>query len=102
MAQQFRNLVELYERSCVKYADRPLYGTKTDGAWRWTTYGEFHGLVDRFRGGLASLGVGKGDRVAIIADNRIEWAVAAYAAGSVLKNLRICGPANRSKARDPV
>ena len=79
MAQQFRNLVELYERSCVKYADRPLYGTKTDGAWRWTTYGEFHGLVDRFRGGLASLGVGKGDRVAIIADNRIEWAVAAYA-----------------------
>lgn len=79
MAEQFRNLVELCERSCAKYADRPLYGTKEDGAWTWTTYREFHELVDRLRGGLASLGVGKGDRIAIIADNRVEWAVAAYA-----------------------
>ena len=28
--------------------------------------------------------------------------VASYAAGSLLKNLRICGPVNRSNARDPV
>ncbi|HEX7602668.1 MAG TPA: long-chain fatty acid--CoA ligase, partial [Polyangiaceae bacterium] len=63
----------------AKYAERPLWGTKKDGVWNWTTYGEFHALVDKFRGGLASLGVGKGDRVAIISDNRVEWAVAAYA-----------------------
>ena len=35
--------------------------------------------VDAFRAGLAALGVRAGDRVAIVAANRIEWAVAAYA-----------------------
>lgn len=79
MAERFINLVDLYERSCAKFETRPLYGTKTGGEWEWTTYGRFHRDVDRCRGGLASLGVGKGDRVAIIADNCVEWAVAAYA-----------------------
>jgi long-chain acyl-CoA synthetase len=49
------------------------------GAWRWTTYAELGALVDAFRGGLASVGVGVGDRVAIVSGNRLEWAVAAYA-----------------------
>ena len=41
--------------------------------------GEFEQLVSDFRGGLASLGVGAGDKVGMIANNRVEWAVAAYA-----------------------
>ena len=40
---------------------------------------EFGQQVDSFRGGLASLGVTKGDRVALISNNRVEWAVTAYA-----------------------
>ena len=40
--------------------------------------GEFARLVDAARAGLAQLGVGKGDRVAVIANNRVEWAAAAY------------------------
>src|SRR5512140_2114239 len=73
------DLVELYQQSCTKYAARPLFGTKKDGAWNWTTYAQFGALVDQVRGGLAGRGVGKGDRVACIADNCIEWAAAAYA-----------------------
>ena len=79
MAERFSNLVDLYQRSCAKYAERPLYGTKKDGAWEWTSYEQFLRLVDHFRAGLAQLGVSRNDRVAIIADNRVEWAVAAYA-----------------------
>jgi long-chain acyl-CoA synthetase len=79
MAQQFENLVDLCEKSCKKFKDRELFGTKTDGAWKWNTYGEFEQLVSDFRGGLASLGVGAGDKVGMIANNRVEWAVAAYA-----------------------
>ncbi|GMV13078.1 MAG: long-chain fatty acid--CoA ligase [Polyangiaceae bacterium] len=79
MAEQFKNLVDLCEKSCKKYKDRELFGTKTEGSWKWMTYGEFEKLVDDFRGGLASLGVGAGDKVGIVANNRIEWAVAAYA-----------------------
>src|SRR6185312_982402 len=54
-------------------------GTKKDGCWVWTTYRQFGEQVDRFRGGLAQLGVKRGDRVAIVSDNRVEWAVAAFA-----------------------
>ncbi len=76
---RFKTLVELLQQALQKYGSRDLFGTKKDGRWIWTTYGEFGSLVDRFRAGLASLGVQRGDNVAIIANNRVEWAVAAYA-----------------------
>jgi long-chain acyl-CoA synthetase len=79
MSQAFRDLVELFERSVEAHRERPLLGSKVDGAWHWTTYGELAETVDALRAGLAGLGVGPGDRVAMIADNRIEWAVACYA-----------------------
>lgn len=79
MSPRLRTLVDLFHDASSRFAERSLYGTKLDGAWRWTTYGEFVTLVDRFRAALAQLGIGKGDRVAIIANNRLEWAVAAYA-----------------------
>ncbi len=76
------NLVEIFEESVAEHRDRPLFGTKNSmtGAYEWVTYGEVAGRVDNLRGGLAHIGVGKGDGVAIIADNRVEWAVIAYAA----------------------
>jgi long-chain acyl-CoA synthetase len=79
MAVTFENLVQLYERSCREFADRQLFGVKQGTEWRWMTYREFGELVDAFRAGLASLGVGRGDVVAIVANNRVEWAVACYA-----------------------
>ena len=80
MIRSSANLVELGEDSCRKYHDRPLFGTKGPDGWVWTTYGEFQAIVDAFRAGLATLGVVPGDRVAIVSNNRVEWAVAAYAA----------------------
>ncbi|MDP6946320.1 MAG: AMP-binding protein, partial [Myxococcota bacterium] len=76
---QFQNLVEMFEKSVAQFRDNDLFGTKVDGVYRWKTYAEIGELVEAFRGGLAGLGIGKGDRVAIIANNRVEWAVAAYA-----------------------
>jgi len=73
------SLVHLWEASCRKYKDRDYLGTRRDGAWSWITYGDFKELVDAARGGLAALGVGRGDRVALIADNCVEWAVLAHA-----------------------
>jgi long-chain acyl-CoA synthetase len=78
-ARRYESLVELGEVSCRRFADRPLFGTKRHGRWEWTSYAQFHRLVDALRGGLSSLGVEQGDRVAIVSNNRVEWAVAAYA-----------------------
>jgi long-chain acyl-CoA synthetase len=73
------DLVELFETSAEKHARRDLFGTRTGGRWTFVTYAQVKKQVDDFRGGLASLGVRAGDRVAIIANNRVEWAVAAHA-----------------------
>ncbi|KYF52925.1 long-chain fatty acid--CoA ligase, partial [Sorangium cellulosum] len=80
---KLENLVQLLDRSLNLYGPRPLFGTKADGHWSWITYSEFGQLVARFRGGLASLGIQRGDRVALISNNRVEWAVAAYACFSM-------------------
>src|SRR5882672_7925902 len=73
------SLVDLLDHSAEKYAARELFGTKTGDAWVYTTYAQFKKLVDDMRGGLAEIGIGRGDKVGIIANNRIEWAACAYA-----------------------
>jgi long-chain acyl-CoA synthetase len=76
---KFQTLVDIYRDAIKTFPDNPLFGVKKGGEWHWTTYLQFAKLTDGFRAGLAELGLGKGDRLAIIANNRVEWAVAAYA-----------------------
>ena len=84
MATQISNLAELLTNSVASYPDNPLFGVRgSSGDWKWTSYAEFGDAVEKARGGLASLGVGHGDRVAAISDNRVEWAVGAYASYSL-------------------
>jgi len=75
------NLVELFENAVELYPHNHLFGVKTpDGtALRWMTYKQVGDRVDNLRAGLASLGIGKGDAVGIISNNRPEWAIAAFA-----------------------
>jgi long-chain acyl-CoA synthetase len=49
---------------------------KRDGRYRGITYTELRRSVDLFAGGLAALGLKRGDRVSIISENRPEWVVA--------------------------
>jgi long-chain acyl-CoA synthetase len=80
MAQpRFETLNDIFQESVESYPHRELFGTKKNGRWQWVTYREFGRDVEKMRGGLAALGVKKGDHVAVIANNRVEWAVAAYA-----------------------
>lgn len=76
---KFQTLVDMFETSVKQYGSRDLFGVKTNGVWTWTKYAEVGKQVDAFRAGLASLGIKRGDNVAIISNNRVEWAVAAYA-----------------------
>ena len=78
-ATHIDNLVELARMSVTRFADRPLFGERCDGAWRWTSYAAWQAQVDSLRAVLAALGVGHGDRVAIVSRNSTVWAAAAYA-----------------------
>ena len=56
---------------------------KEFGIWRETTWAGLLSRVRRFALGLAELGVEKGDRIAIIGDNRPEWVIAELAAQAI-------------------
>lgn len=75
------NLVEHFNISTEKFKNNPLFGTKNPktGVYNWITYGDLRKRVDNFRSALSSLGIKKDDSIGIIANNRVEWAVAAFA-----------------------
>jgi len=75
---RYTNLIALLQSAVSDYADRPFLGTRKQGQWHYVTYGEFGALVAAMRAGLAELGVQAGDTVAVISDNRLEWAVGAF------------------------
>ena len=56
---------------------------KEFGIWQETTWAEYLARVRSFALGLADLGVARGDRIAIIGDNRPEWVIAELAAQSL-------------------
>ncbi len=76
---KYATIVDLFEESVVAYAERELFGTKVEGVWQWQTFAQIKARVDAFRGGLKHLGVERGDRVAVISNNRVEWAIACFA-----------------------
>ncbi len=75
----FKNLVDMFQQSVKKFGPQDLFGTKVGGEWRWSTFEAVGRQVDELRAGLASLGIARGDCVAVVANNREEWAVLAYA-----------------------
>lgn len=77
---KFETLVDVFDNSIRTYPNNDLFGTKKNGVWVWTTYLEFGKKVDACRAGLSELGLKKGDRIALVSNNRVEWAVIAYAA----------------------
>ena len=59
---------------------------KQDGVWRDISSDELKRAVEEFSMGLRALGLEKGERVAILSENRPEWAItdlACLAAGAV-------------------
>src|SRR6266536_80110 len=72
-------LFDLLEHSARTHGSREVFGTKTGDRWVYATYAQFKELTEQLRGGLSALGVSPGDKVGIIANNRLEWPVAAYA-----------------------
>ena len=46
----YKNLIEILDNSRERYGERPLFGTKRDGKYEWTTYEQFAEKVDDLRG----------------------------------------------------
>jgi long-chain acyl-CoA synthetase len=80
-------VARLAASAAERYAERVAARCKVDGEWRELTFGQVSAAVEEVALGLMELGVGAGDRVAILADTRLEWTIASYgisAAGAVV------------------
>lgn len=74
---------EVFARSAERYAEKPALLHKQDGIFQPISYAELNRRVQQFALGLSELGIGRGDRVAILSENRPEWAVADLAILSI-------------------
>src|SRR3954463_180284 len=59
-----------------QHAGRPALRHKVDGEWTDVEYGELGASVSEVARGLIDLGIGRGDRVAILGNTRPEWTYA--------------------------
>jgi long-chain acyl-CoA synthetase len=75
------NLVDLFESAIERFPHNNLFGITTPdrSSLNWMTYQDVGRRTANLRSGLSQLGVKKGDAVGIIANNRPEWAIAAFA-----------------------
>jgi len=75
-----RTLNEIFFGAMERSASRPVaMRVKRQGAWVALSFKELKEQVHAFSIGLLELGVRPGDRVAILSENRPEWAVTDFA-----------------------
>lgn len=73
-------LVQLYFEAIDRWHKADALREYVDGAWRSISHGEIEERVRRIALALPVLGVERGVRVAILSENRPEWALTDYAA----------------------
>jgi long-chain acyl-CoA synthetase len=71
-----RSLVDIFEAMAARQGTRTATKQKRDGRWVETSWAELALRARDVSDGLASLGVAKGDRVAILGETTTEWIIA--------------------------
>ncbi len=73
------NLTEMFLDTVQRFGKKTALMHKVAGAYQAISYDEFGRIVKDLALGLASLGVTKGDRVALLSENRPQWAFSDFA-----------------------
>jgi long-chain acyl-CoA synthetase len=82
----YDTLPKLVALNAAEHGDEVALREKDFGIWRAFTWADVHARIRSFALGLTGLGIGPGEVVAMIGDNRPDWLmaeVAAHAAGAM-------------------
>lgn len=74
--REIRSLPAMFFAQADKYAGQPFLWRKQAGQWHPLTWAEVAESARALAGGLRRLGVARGDRVVLVAENRPEWLIA--------------------------
>ncbi|MGI9659397.1 MAG: AMP-binding protein, partial [Gaiellaceae bacterium] len=74
-----RTAPQVWQRAIDRWPDGYAFLHQIDGDWKPVTYTEASELVGAAAAGFRSLGVKKGDRVAILARPTLEWTISDWA-----------------------
>ncbi|MEE9301907.1 MAG: long-chain fatty acid--CoA ligase [Alphaproteobacteria bacterium] len=75
----WRNLPEMFFERAAELADKPFLWAKKTGAYRPLSWRQTAQRVSALSRGLRALGIAAGDRVALVSENRPEFAIADFA-----------------------
>lgn len=76
---QYKNLGEMFFHKRKIFADKTAYMYKTGDQWTEVSFKQAVDRSEKISSGFASLGIKKGDRIALISNNRMDWALIDYA-----------------------
>jgi len=76
-------LPRLLHRNATNFGKRPALREKRGGIWQVLTWSDYAAMVSRFAAGLAAHGFARGDKLAVIGDNRPRLYAAMLAAQSL-------------------
>lgn len=68
-----KTIIELFEENVLKYPENPLLWEKKTTKYESTSYQKSLDIVKTYAGGLLSLGLKKGDRIALLSEGRSDW-----------------------------
>jgi long-chain acyl-CoA synthetase len=71
-----RTLIDLLDFAADNFPDNAYLHEKREGAWQQLTYTQTRERVHQFGAGLLKLGVGFGDRIALLSEGRDNWIIA--------------------------
>ena len=74
--EHFDNLVSLFLTRAAEKGDEPFLWAKREGEWRPTSWADAARQVTALAEGLKRIGLQRGDRVALVSENRPEWLIA--------------------------
>jgi long-chain acyl-CoA synthetase len=74
--EQFPNLVTMFFARAAEKGEAPFLWAKKDGQWRSTSWREAADTVAGLAAGLKRIGLGRGDTVMLVSENRPEWCIA--------------------------